>query len=331
MPDALDRAVDAQIDAYRPDLVPPFAALEARRARKVRARSAAAVVLAAAAAAGVVFVPSLMTDRDRLPADLAAGATADGPPPEDMTQDGLALRRTGPAPITGAYTDPEDPTAVLVYSGRAGTDPYCSDNAVVRVVAQDASTVTLDASAYKPKDPPPPNSGCSLALPPPKQHRLDLGVPLDGRRVVDADGDRLDVLDTGTLLQPTALPDGYRLPGKLTVGYGGTDDAGNDVTVHTYAGPDPQTQIEVYQGDPGKVPGSDEPTGPSVVVDRPTVRGHQGVVTETAGLDDLTCLRWRETDDNAVMICNRGYPPPLTSQQLQDIATSMRPTSELTD
>jgi hypothetical protein len=329
MSDDLDRAVDARIDAYRPDRVPPFAALEVRRARKVRARSAAAVVLAAVAAAGVVVVPSLLADRDPLPGGLAAQATADGQPPEELTADGIELRRTGPAAMTGAHTDPADPSALLVYAGREDGDPYCSDNAVVRVVEQTAQTVVLDASAYKPKDPPPPNSGCSLALPPPKQHRLDLGIPLGGRRVLDAAGDRLDVLDTGTLLQPPALPDGYRLPGELTVGYGGTDDAGNDVTVHTYAGPDPRTTIEVYQGDPAKVPGRDEPVHPSVVIDRPTVRGHEGVVTETAGLDDLTCLRWREREDHTVTVCNRGYPPPLAPADLVAIAESMRPTSEI--
>jgi hypothetical protein len=325
----LHQAVQAEIAAHTPTRPPSFDALKARRTRKVRAKSTAAVVLAGAAVAGAAVVPSLLTDTKPLPGGLAAEATADGQPPEELTEDGIELRRTGDIDISGAYTDPADPTALLVYAGRAERAGHCADFAVVRVVEQTANTVVLDASVYKPTDPPPPDSGCTLALPPPKQHRLDLGIPLDGRRVVDADGDELDVLDTGTLLKPTALPAGYRLPGELTVGYSGVDDTTNDVTVHTYAGPTPRTAIEVYQGDPGKVPGRDEPD-PSAVIDRPTVRGNPGVVTKTPGLNDLTCLRWRERPGHVVMVCSRGYPPPLGSQQLQDIAASMRPTSQIT-
>jgi hypothetical protein len=325
----LHQAVQAEIAAHTPTRPPSFDALKARRTRKVRAKSTAAVALAAAAVASAAVVPSLLTDPKPLPGGLAAEATADGQPPEELTDNGIELRRTGDTDISGAHTDPADPTALLVYAGRAEPAGHCADFAVVRVVEQTADTVVLDASTYKPTEPPPPDSGCSLVLPPPKQHRLDLGIPLDGRRVLDADGDELDVLDTGTLLQPTALPDGYRLPGQLTVGDGGVDDTTNDVTVHTYAGPNPRNTIEVYQGDPGKVPGRDEPD-PSAVIDRPTVRGHPGVVTKTPGLNDLTCLRWRERPDHVVMVCSRGYPPPLRSKQLQDIAASMRPTSQIT-
>ena len=181
-----------------------------------------------------------------------------------------------------------------------------------------------------PVAPLPSGHGCGLSLPPPAQHRVDLGVPLDGRRVFDTDGLALTVLDIGTLLVPTTLPEGYRLPGTLTVG-AGLPDSSNDVTLHTYAGPDRDTTIEIYQGRPDEVPGRDEPVYPSVVIDRPTVRGHRAVVTETAGFEDLTCLRWRESQDSTVDVCSRGAPAPLRSDELQAIAASMRPAHDVTD
>lgn len=327
----LHQAVQAEIAAHTPTLPPSFDALKARRARKLRTRSAAAVALAAVAVTGVAVLPGLTSNPDRLPTGIAAEAVADGRGPQTVTVDGVEVRKVGSAKVTGAYTDPEDPSALFVSAGRAEKPGHCSDYAAVRVVEQDAETVTLEAATYKPTQQPPENFGCTLELPPPQQHRLDLGVPLDGRRLVDTNGNEFKVLDTGTLLVPTALPEEYRLPGTLTVGYSGTDDAGNDVAVHTFSGPDSRTQIEVYQGVANKVPGSDEPVHPSVVVDRPTVRGHSAVVTETAGLQDLTCLYWRESQNYAVMVCNRGYPPPLGSPELQAIADSMRPASDDAD
>jgi hypothetical protein len=320
----LHQAVQAAIAAHTPTLPPSFAALKARRTRQARARSAAAVALAAVAVTGVAVVPGLIQNSDRHPSGVAAGAVADGRNPDTTTVMGVEVRKVGSADVTGAYTDPQDPSALFVYAGRAPKPGYCADYAAVRVAAQDAQTVTLDAARYEPATTPPPNLACTTTLPPPQQHRLNLGIPLDGRRVVDTDGHELKVLDTGTLLVPTALPDGYRGPGKLTVGYGSSDDAGNDVTVHTYAGPDSQTQLEVYQGVADKVPGRDEPVAPSVVVDRPTVRGHSAVVTETAGLQDLTCLRWRERQNYVVLVCSRGNPAPLDSSALQAVADSVR-------
>jgi hypothetical protein len=61
MTDAVDRAVDAQIDAYRPDTTPPFEAIEARKRRRDRRRLAAAgaVVPAVVAVAVLAVVPQL--------------------------------------------------------------------------------------------------------------------------------------------------------------------------------------------------------------------------------------------------------------------------------
>lgn len=298
--------------------------VQARRARKIRARSVAVVPVAAAAVTGIVLVPLLVAGREQLPTEAVAAAPAGGAAPETLTENGVQLVRVGTKPITGAYIDPADPTALFVYAGEAGPPGSCTDYTVVRVVKLTTDTVTLDASVYKPPDPP-TKLACTAIGYSPKRHRLDLGVRLGDRRVVDTDGHPLHVLGAGTLLQLTALLDGYRLPGRLTVGLGDV----NEVTVHTYAGPDPQTQIEVYQGVPSKVPGWDEPVPPSVVVDRPTVHGHDAVVTKTAGLNDLTCLRWQESSDVVVSVCSRGNPAPLTSRQLQDIAASLQPTSDL--
>lgn len=69
MSDPLDRAVDARIDAYRPDALPPFEAIEARKRGRDRRRTATgAAALSVVAVAGIVFVPSLLSGgQDRLP------------------------------------------------------------------------------------------------------------------------------------------------------------------------------------------------------------------------------------------------------------------------
>lgn len=72
--DDLDRAVDARIDAYRPETIPPFEAIESRKRTRDRRRmavGAGALSVVALAAAGVV-VPALSDGGDRL--------TPGGPP-----------------------------------------------------------------------------------------------------------------------------------------------------------------------------------------------------------------------------------------------------------
>lgn len=60
MAEPFDRAVDARLDAFRPDTVPPFAAIEARKRRRDRRRVAGTGVLSILAVAGaVVLVPSV--------------------------------------------------------------------------------------------------------------------------------------------------------------------------------------------------------------------------------------------------------------------------------
>lgn len=51
----LHEAVQAELDAHRPELVPPFAAVRARKRRREQRRAGAAVALSALAVAGVAF------------------------------------------------------------------------------------------------------------------------------------------------------------------------------------------------------------------------------------------------------------------------------------
>lgn len=78
MSDPLARAVDAQIDAFRPDKVPPFAAIETRKRRRDRRRMAVgAGVLSVVGVVGVVFAgPSLTGGGDRLTGPPVAGPAA---------------------------------------------------------------------------------------------------------------------------------------------------------------------------------------------------------------------------------------------------------------
>ncbi len=61
MADALDRAIDARIDAYRPGSVPPIESVETRRPAHARRRAVATAFVAAVAAAGVTVLPSCPT------------------------------------------------------------------------------------------------------------------------------------------------------------------------------------------------------------------------------------------------------------------------------
>ncbi len=95
MPDSLDDAVDARIDAYRPDRVPPFEAVEGRKRRRDRRRLAyaGAVLPVVVIAAALAVVPWLDGARDvnehLTPGTVEAGEAAtwdidpDAPPQPD--------------------------------------------------------------------------------------------------------------------------------------------------------------------------------------------------------------------------------------------------------
>jgi hypothetical protein len=83
----LHRAVEDEIDAFRPDRTPPFGALMDRhRARNRRRYATGAAAVSAVAVAGIVFVPSALSGgADRLP------SYADSEPTQAPTSD-LAAR-----------------------------------------------------------------------------------------------------------------------------------------------------------------------------------------------------------------------------------------------
>lgn len=79
MTDALDRAVDARIDAYRPDTVPPFETVQARKRARDRRHGTAAVAAVAVAVGATAFAPSVLglgDDRGNSPTTVANGPGA---------------------------------------------------------------------------------------------------------------------------------------------------------------------------------------------------------------------------------------------------------------
>lgn len=95
MSDPLDRAVDAQIDAYRPDRVPPFEAIEGRKRSRDMRRGGAALAATALAVAGVAFVPSVLAGSGG-PGGQTARGDGSGPTaqaPASLTVDGLEFLR----------------------------------------------------------------------------------------------------------------------------------------------------------------------------------------------------------------------------------------------
>lgn len=78
MSDSVDRAVDTQIAAYRPDATPPFAVIEGRKRQRDRRRAGGAVLLGLAAALAVA-APAVIGLSDRAGQDaLVAGQPAGG-------------------------------------------------------------------------------------------------------------------------------------------------------------------------------------------------------------------------------------------------------------
>lgn len=72
----LHRAIRDRSEAFRPELTPPFAALQARRRRRDQRRAGAAVALAALAVVGVTVVPGALGTRSQRHPDALAQAQA---------------------------------------------------------------------------------------------------------------------------------------------------------------------------------------------------------------------------------------------------------------
>lgn len=140
--DDLDRAVDARIDAFRPDVIPAFAGLQRRKRRHDRHRATGAVALAVVALAAVAFVgPSLAGD-DRV-SDLASGSTMATP---------TATIRGGPSCDERSLDEPPDSSSDWSNYLRYGERVYTAtlDEAGSEVLAgEQLGTVTCKRSGSR--------------------------------------------------------------------------------------------------------------------------------------------------------------------------------------
>lgn len=133
MSEPLDRAVDARLAAYRPDTVPPFTAIEARKRGRDRRRialAASALSVAALAGAGIV-IPALSNGGDRLTPGAVAGA--------DARTDALA-RQCVPGPFRDRTQDFRGLTEQEAQEKADGEGGYTS------VLAQDGECLTALAN-----------------------------------------------------------------------------------------------------------------------------------------------------------------------------------------
>lgn len=94
MSDELDRAIDAQIDAFRPEILPPFTAIEARSRGRDRRRMAVGngAFTVVALAGAVLVVPALSGGGDRL---------TPGGPAEAVARTVLAVRYSEGTAVEG--------------------------------------------------------------------------------------------------------------------------------------------------------------------------------------------------------------------------------------
>lgn len=130
MSDALDRAVDAQLDAYRPTGTPPFAVIEARkRSRDRRRYVVAGAALSVVALAGVAFAAGTQDGAPDTARSVAGGPARTGPeaaPGLDAEQAARlcsAAAETFDGQVVGAY--PTTVQAVRDYmTGPAGATGY---------------------------------------------------------------------------------------------------------------------------------------------------------------------------------------------------------------
>jgi hypothetical protein len=116
----------------------------------------------------------------------------DGPAPAELTVGGARLTLTGQQPVVDVVPMPGDSTRLLVTGTPAEFDA-CTHTAV-RVVEQDDVTVRLAAYSYGPDGGTAPG-----ACPIPVQVgpvTVDLGAPLEARRVLEAGTDHVLVVGT---------------------------------------------------------------------------------------------------------------------------------------
>jgi hypothetical protein len=120
------------------------------------------------------------------------GYHVDGPAPGALTVDGVHLTLEAQVPVVAVSPLPGDASRVVVDAGQAATEaPTCGAYTTVRVTRQDDERVRLAAYSYLVADGTDvPAEVC--ADPGFTGHvTVDLGPPLDGRRVVEEGTDRV--------------------------------------------------------------------------------------------------------------------------------------------
>lgn len=186
MSDDLDRAVDARIDAYRPEALPPFSVIEGRKRGRDRRRAAVAgVALSAVAFAGAAFaVPSLVGAGDRLTSGVAgAGPSEGGLATVAPTEQGEAVALDGTS-----YMVSEAGSALTVSVPVGGGCQTLGTGSVL--VDETADAVRLRALVVRPPAPPAPSVPADSTLVCTTELRIQqvtirLDEPVGGRQVID--------------------------------------------------------------------------------------------------------------------------------------------------
>jgi hypothetical protein len=176
------------VDEQTPQEAPPFEyverAVRARRRRRNLLASAAAVIAVVGAVVATVDLPRA----EQEPADVTTTPTLgyldDGLPPAQFKVGTTLLVLAGETRVSAVRPDPDQPSMLIVEVPR---DPRvaeaCVPTTVVRILAQDSSTVRI--AAYRYVVGPEQNVGRQCVEPDetPTAVHLDLRQPLDGRKV----------------------------------------------------------------------------------------------------------------------------------------------------
>lgn len=103
----LHRAVEAELQAYRPDRAPAFAALKARKRQRDQRRAGAAVTLSVIAVAGIAFVPNALGSGSGGSQGVAGPQPKEAEPTRSEPDDALSIA------FRVTYSDP------AAYDGRS--------------------------------------------------------------------------------------------------------------------------------------------------------------------------------------------------------------------
>ncbi|MEI8411118.1 MULTISPECIES: hypothetical protein [unclassified Kribbella] len=176
------------VDEQTPEEAPPFEyverAVRARRRRRNVLATAAAVIAVVGAVVATVDLPRAEQEPAEVTTTPTPGYLDDGPPPAQFKVGTTLLVLEGETTVSSVKLDPQRPSMLIVEVPRdAYVAEACLPNTVVRILAQDSSTVRI--AAYRYVVGPDQNEGrqCVKPAETPTAVHLDLRTPLDGRKV----------------------------------------------------------------------------------------------------------------------------------------------------